>query len=70
MSKTLGKQLAEAVVFAAIPIAVAMMIQRPDLRQALVMRSAHYARAFCQAQADFWQTMAITAANAYNKARL
>lgn len=70
MSKTFGKQIAEAVVIAAVPIAVAMIIQRPDLRQALTMRAAHYARAFCQAQADFWQTCATAAAGAYNKARM
>ena len=70
MSKSFGKQMVEAVVIAAVPVAVVYLIQRPALRQALTMRAAHYARAFCQAQADFWQAMATGAATAYNKARL
>jgi len=70
MSKSFSRQLTEAVIITAVPIVVVMVMQRPELRQAVTMRLAHYARVFCQAQADFWQTAASTAANIYNKARL
>jgi hypothetical protein len=54
----------------AIPIGVAMIMQRPDLRQMLTMRVWHGIKTFSQANADFWQANAINAATKYNRARL
>jgi hypothetical protein len=52
------------------PIAVAIIMQKPALRQAIVMRATHEAKYFCQRMADFWQDMALKAGTAYNKAKL
>lgn len=70
MDKSGAKQLRDALIVTLIPVAIALLMQKPALRQALAMKSAHYARRFCQAQADFWQSMATGAAQAYNRARL
>lgn len=53
-----------------LPVAIAILMQRSDLRQAIVMRATHATKAICQRQADFWQTMATRSAQAYNEARL
>lgn len=70
MDATTGKQLRAAIVITVVPVGIAILMQRPDIRQAMAMRAAHYARLFCQGQADFWQSLATASAQAYNKARL
>lgn len=51
-------------------VGVAMLMQKPALRQALLMRLTHYGKVFCQVQADAWQHAATACASAYHKARL
>ena len=53
-----------------LPVAIAILMQRPDLRQAIVMRVHLTSKAICQRQADFWQTAATRSAQAYQTARL
>jgi hypothetical protein len=65
-----GRMLVKSLIITAVPIGVALLMQRPELRQRLAMRTAHGAKTFCQRQADFWQDMALKAGTAYNKARL
>jgi hypothetical protein len=65
-----SKQLRDAIIITVVPVAIAMLIQKPALRQAIVMRTSHYAKEFCQWQADFWQSLATGAAQTYNKARM
>jgi hypothetical protein len=53
-----------------LPVAIAILMQKPALRQAIVMRTNHIGKEFCQIQADFWSKGAATFATAYNKAKL
>lgn len=64
------KQLRDAMIVTIVPVGIAILMQRPDLRQAIAMRLALYSKSFCQANADFWQTLATASAQAYQKARL
>jgi hypothetical protein len=52
------------------PIALAVLMQKPALRQALAMRASHYGKQFCQWQIDTWTKGHMICAMAYNKARL
>lgn len=70
MDKAMRSQLRDAVIVTVVPFCIVLLIQKPELRQALVMRLAHYAKEICQAQADFWQQLATTSAQAYNEARM
>ena len=65
-----AKDLSKALLVTCVPVAVAILMQKPALRQTFVMRATHYARVFCQSQADFWQNLATGAATAYNRARM
>lgn len=67
---SLVKELAPALLMTLIPVAIALLMQKPALRQAIAMRAAHASKSFCQGQADFWQDMATRSAQMYNKARL
>lgn len=57
-------------VFTVAPIAVAIIMQKPALRQAIVMRVTYDAKKFCQAMADFWQDAALKMGTAYNRAKM
>lgn len=57
-------------VFTVAPIAIAIIMQKPALRQAIVMRATHEAKNFCQTMADFWQDMALKMGTAYNRAKM
>lgn len=52
------------------PVAIAILMQKPALRQVIAMRLAHDAKEFCQGMADFWQDMALKCGTAYHKARM
>jgi len=67
---SLFKDLGPAILITLIPVAIALLMQKPALRQAVVMRTAHASKVFCQGQADFWQGLATRSAQVYNKARL
>lgn len=69
-SKYNPQELLWATLMTAIPVAVVILMQRPALRQALVMRGWRGVRTVAQAQADFWQTLASTASTNYWKATL
>ena len=60
----------EDVVIAVIPLVVVLLATKPALRQAVKMRAFHMSKEFCQANADFWQQLATSSAQAYNTARL
>lgn len=64
------KELAPAILVTLIPVAIALLMQKPALRQAVAMRTAHASKVFCQGQADFWQGLATRSAQVYNKARM
>lgn len=55
---------------AILPVVVAILIQRPALRQAIQMRGLHVAKESCQEMADFWQKLATKAAQQYHKTTL
>lgn len=62
--------LVRMTLFTVAPIAIAIIMQKPALRQAIVMRSTHEAKKFCQGMADFWQDMALKMGTAYNRAKM
>ena len=66
----LVKELIPAILVTLIPVAIALLMQRPALRQALAMRAAQASKRFCLAQADWWLGMATRSTQAYNKARI
>ena len=69
MSREL-KSLIRMTVYTAVPVVVALMIQRPAMRQMAWMRVTHGAKTFCQLNADFWQELALKAGTAYNRAKM
>lgn len=64
------KALIVAVILPIIPICVAYLIQKPDLRQNIQMRLFHTSRITCQHVADFFQVMATKSAQEYQKAKM
>jgi hypothetical protein len=52
------------------PVIIAVLIQKPALRQAIVMRTLHTTKEFCQEMADFWQKLANKSAQGYQKVQL
>jgi len=69
-SPTIVRDLTVTIVSAVAIAGVMILLERPETRRLATMRAAHYARAFCQWQADLWQSLALSAAQAYQKARL
>lgn len=53
-----------------LPIAIAVLMQKPALRQMLMMKATHAGKEFCRIQADFWNKAGDSCAMAYNKAKL
>jgi hypothetical protein len=53
-----------------LPVAIVILMQRPALRQSLVMRGTHVGKEFCRIQADFWNKAGDSFGTAYNKAKL
>lgn len=53
-----------------LPVALAILMQKPALRQALVMKATHFGKEFCAWQGEFWNGAAANCATAYNKARM
>lgn len=52
------------------PIAIAILMQKPALRQAIVMKYFHYSKELAQELADVFQSMATKAAQGYQKASM
>jgi hypothetical protein len=52
------------------PVAIAILMQKPQLRQAIAMRTMHTSKVICQDMADMFQTLANHSATAYQKAQL
>jgi len=65
-----GKRIIAMLTVSLLPVAIAVLMQNPALRQRIVMRTASAARKACQSQADMWQSAATSMAQTYNKARL
>lgn len=62
-----------AVIFTIIsvaPVAIAVLMQKPSLRQALKMRTFHMTKVSCQGMADFFQVLATKSAQEYQKVQL
>ena len=68
--KDLVRELMLSVLFTAIPIGVAIVMQRPALRQQIIMRSCLFIQKYAQKEADTWTRIALNAATAYHKARM
>jgi len=70
----LDKGMAGRLIFVGImslaPVVIAIVMQKPALRQAIVMRTAHYSGEFCSAQGEFWNDLAAKSKTVYNTARL
>lgn len=64
------KDIVIVTVISLAPVAIAILMQKPALRQAIVMRFWHYSRATTQAIANTFQDCATKAAMEYNKAKL
>jgi hypothetical protein len=58
------------IAFAIAPVVIAVLMQKPALRQEIMMRVCHVSRIGFQATADFCQVMATKSAQGYQKARL
>lgn len=52
------------------PVAIAILMQRPAMRQAIAMRTLHFTKEVCQETADMFQTLANHSATAYQKVQL
>lgn len=52
------------------PVAIAILMQKPQLRQAIAMRTLHTSKEMCQDMADMFQTLANHSATAYQKVQL
>jgi hypothetical protein len=68
--KPKAKDMLIVTLFSIAPIAIAVLMQKPTLRQAIVMRSCHLSKNVCQEMADFWQILATKSAQAYQKAQM
>lgn len=53
-----------------LPVALAVLMQKPALRQMLIMKGMHYGKEFCRWQATLWNKGGDACAQAYNKAKL
>jgi hypothetical protein len=63
------KNLLIVMAFSIAPVAIAVLMQKPALRQAIQMRAFHTSKTACQYAADFFQSMATKSAQEYQKAR-
>lgn len=52
------------------PVAIAILMQRPAMRQAITMRMCHISKVVCQETADFFQVLATKSAQEYQKVQL
>lgn len=52
------------------PIALAILMQKPALRQAILMRATHYGKEICRWGADICNKGGDACAQTYNKVRL
>lgn len=57
------------VLITVLPVAIAILMQKPALRQMLIMRATHMGKEFCRMQADFWNTAGDELGTMYNKAK-
>ena len=60
----------KSTIMSIIPLAIIILMQKPAMRQAIVMRTAHYGKEASQYLADFFQNTATKCAQEYNKARM
>lgn len=64
------KDLARSVFMVAVPMLVMVLIQRPALRQAIIMRGCHCVKVLGDELSDLGNLISAKAATGYNKARL
>lgn len=63
-------RLLQEIATAIIPVAIVILLERPDVRQALKMRAAHIAKEVCYKQVDLWSDLALKSSTYYQKALL
>lgn len=64
------RRMAMVTLISLAPVAIAILMQKPSLRQAIALRSLHVSKEICQEFADFFQTLANDSATAYQKVQL
>jgi hypothetical protein len=64
------KDFAVAIALTVAPIGIALLMQKPALRQAIQMRACHASKVSCQSMADMFQTLATKSAQGYQKASM
>lgn len=64
------KDLIGITLISVLPIAIAVLMQKPALRQMLVMRSFHYGKEVCHGMADALNKAGDMCSTQYNKARM
>lgn len=52
------------------PVVAAILMQKPALRQAIVMNLSHHGKEFCSRQGEFWNGMSARCAQVYNTSRM
>lgn len=53
-----------------IPVAIAIIMQKPALRQAIAMRTYSLGNKICRTQADMWNNLASICSTHYDIARM
>jgi hypothetical protein len=64
------KALVIAIIVPLIPVAIAILMQKPAYRQAIQMRFFHSSKIASQRVADFFQVIATKSAQGYQKAQM
>lgn len=64
------KDLLIVTVLSITPVAMAILMQKPALRQEIQMKALHISKIVCQEMADFWQILATKSAQEYQKVSL
>ena len=64
------RHLVKSVIWTAIPIGVALLMQRPELRQRLIMRTSKHVSESCFTMGEFFHDLALRAGTIYQKARM
>lgn len=63
-------ELGGAMLVTVVPVAVVILMQKPELRQSLQMRAWHYWMHLSEFMSGFWQHQSLNASTEYNKARM
>ena len=64
------RMLVKSVIWTVVPIGVALLMQRPELRQRLIMRGSRTVSDSCFTMGEFFHGLALRAGTVYQKARM